>query len=383
MKKTELIITIFLICFITVFSLADDKNAKGQAKAVVAKNSLEDKNIIIKITKLEKHSLREELVTNGVLSAVQEKVAKVGPVISGRVSEVMVKQGEYVNEGQPLAKMVSVEIGRAVADFYKTIAEMELAETNYQRYKNLQERKIGARKDLLTAEAEYRIAGTNLNSAEKVLHALGFNEEEVTNIKESHMVNVELLVRAPISGIVVEKDVMIGQRVGEESNLFTIMDINQLNVDLNVFEKDIHKIKVGQNTEVRVNAFPEKIYPGKVIYIGSEINPESRTMLVRTRIINENNILKVGMFAKVTINTGTEKPVACLPANSILQEQGENYVFLQKEGDYEMVKVCTGKRCNGRVEILSGIDLADKVVLEGNYSLYSMLKQNSGAAHSH
>jgi cobalt-zinc-cadmium efflux system membrane fusion protein len=383
MKNIKAVILVLLLIGVTGTALADEDNNKSSLGPVVEANSLSGKNIDITFTSLEHRVINEQIELNGVLSAIQEKVAKVGPVISGRISEVLVKRGDYVKAGQPLAKMVSVEIGQAVADYYKSIAEMELSETNYKRYKSLQSRNIGAKKDLLAAEAEFRIASTNLNSAEKVLHALGFNEKDVEKIRETHMVNVELFIRAPISGVITEKDAMIGQRIGDDSNLFTVMDISQLNVDAQVFEKDIHKIKIGQKTTVMVNAFPGSSFAGRIAYIGSEVDPETRTMLVRTRIKNKDSRLKVGMFARMLIDTGKVEPVACLPAKSILQEKGKSYVFRKHGGGFQLIPVTTGKRCNGRVEVVSGVRQSDEVVLKGNYSLYSMLKQKSGAGHAH
>ena len=383
MRKATALIMILVFVAAAGMLQADEDKSKNPNVPLVENDSLKGKNIDITFTCLEERVINEEIELNGVLAAIQEKVAKVGPVISGRISEVLVKRGDYVKEGQPLAKMVSVEIGQAVAEYYKSIAEMELAETNYKRYKNLQSRNIGAKKDLLAAEAEFRIAETTLNSAEKVLHALGFNESDVEKIRKTHMVNVELFIRAPISGVVTEKDAMIGQRVGDDSNLFTIMDISQLNVDVQVFEKDIHKIAVGQITNVIVNAFPGSSFEGKITYIGSTVDPDTRTMLVRTRIKNSDSKLKVGMFATVKINTGKTEPVACLPAKSILEEKGKHYVFKKHNNGFQMVSIQAGRRCNGRVEVKSGVALSDEIVLKGNYSLYSMLKQKSGAGQAH
>ena len=342
--------------------------------------TLAERNYLnITLEKAQMRTISSAVEATGVITAMPDRVANVGPVISGRISEVLVALGDWVEEGQPMAKLVSVEIGSAVSEYYKAVAELELAKVEYERYERLISQDIGARKDLIAAEAAYTIAQAALNASEKTLHALGFTEEDVEGIKNSHIVNVELLIRAPIAGNVVERNVTVGERVGEDSNLFKLIDLRRLNVDGQLYEHDIRLVSKGQKTTISVSALPGTAYYGSVTFVGQTIDPETRTLMVRTTIDNPNGVLRTGMFARVKILTGSAAPVLCVPQAAIIEESGESFVFVPDGESYQMVPVTTGCRDAQWVEIVEGLSEGDDVVVGGSYGLYSMYKQGSVA----
>jgi len=184
-------------------------------------------------------------------------------------------------------------------------------------------------------------------------------------------------LRAPIPGSVVERDVTIGERVSEDSTLFTIMDLRRLYVDAQLYERDIARVKKGQRTEVTVSALPDMRFEGSVVYIGQTIDPSTRTLMVRTLIDNPRGELRIGMFARVKIFTGNGKTALCVPLDSVLEEQGESFVFVPAGDSYRLVAVKTGARDGHWVEIIGGLAEGDVVVAKGSYGLYSMLRQSS------
>lgn len=318
----------------------------------------------------------------GTLSPCPDSVARVGPVISGRVSEVLARLGDRVTAGQPLAKLVSVEIGEAVSAYYKAVAELELARINFERYERLISRNIGAKKDLLAAEADLKIAEANGNAAEKTLHAFGFTEEDVEQIEATHRVNAELLLRSPISGTVVERNATVGERVGDDSTLFTVMDLGRLFVDAQVFERDAARLRRGQRIEIAVNALPGRTFAGELIHVSQRIDPETRTLSVRTALDNPEGTLKVGMYATVRIFTGTDEPLLCVPAAAVIEDGGESWVFVPDGDGYRLVPVTTGARDGELVQVVDGLDEGQTVVTTGSYGLYASLRQGSGPASS-
>jgi len=331
-----------------------------------------------------RHELGSGVEAGGLLAPRPDRVAKVGPVISGRVSEVLVKLGDRVRAGQPLAKLVSVEIGEAVSEYYKARAEEELARINHERYERLISRDIGARKDLLAAEADHKIAQASRNAAEKTLHAFGFTEADVALIEETHTINAELLLRSPIGGRVVERNATVGERVGDDTTLFTVMDLGRLYVDAQVFERDVARLRKGQRTEVTVSALSGSVFNGEVIHISQQIDPDTRTLAVRTAIDNPGETLKVGMFATVRIFTGQEAPALSVPAAAVIEDHGESFVFVPEGEGYRLTPVQTGFQDETLVEITGGIVEGQDIVVKGSYGLYATLKQASGsAAHTH
>jgi len=139
----------------------NQQRKRKQIRRMVTPDADERDFLNISVTTVQRRSISSFVEANGIFSALPDRMAKVGPVISGRVSEVLAELGDWVEAGQPMAKLVSVEIGAAVSEYYKAVAELELARIDYERYKRLISQDIGARKDLLAAEAAYKIAGTS------------------------------------------------------------------------------------------------------------------------------------------------------------------------------------------------------------------------------
>jgi cobalt-zinc-cadmium efflux system membrane fusion protein len=354
-------------------------NARLRTQLLPALSSRERANIDIQLAEVKRQSIRRSIAANGVLRVPPDKVASIGPVVSGRISEVLASLGDWVDKGQAVAKLVSVEISDAVSEYYKAVEELELARLEYERYQRLISQDIGAKKDLYQAETAYKIAQTNLNAAEKSLHALGFTEENVTQFKETHTINAELAIRSPIQGRITERDITVGQRVSDESNLFVVMDIRKLNVDAQVYERDISSLQIGQDTLVKVNSLTGVQISSKLTYIGQSIDESTRTLTIRAVINNTNERLKVGMFCNVTVFTGSEEPMLCVPISAVLEDKNSSYVFIERNGEYELREVITGCSDGSLVEIVDGLSEGDQAVIAGNYTLFSIIKQEGSS----
>ena len=368
-------------------SPGDEDEAAFEELATVELSAQERNLMDIAFQPAVRGALSETIIRDGKVSPHQDRVAKVGPVIPGRVKEILVKLGDWVEEGRPMAKLVSSEVGQALSDYYKSIQELELAQANLDRYRRLIEQDIGARKDLLAAEAEQKIALASVNASEKTLHALGFTEDDVTEIRETHKINAELLLRAPIAGEVVERLVTIGERVGEDATLFTIMDLRKVYVDAQIYERDVHRVQKGQRVEVSVGALPGRVFNGSVSYISPLLDPESRTLTVRTEIANPEKILKQGMLAVVKISTGSNGDTLCIPADAVVEEAGSSYVFTTQGENFRLIPVTIGETDQDYTEIVEGLEEGDEVVTKGTYELYSKFKRRArlrrrgGASH--
>jgi cobalt-zinc-cadmium efflux system membrane fusion protein len=179
---------------------------------------------------------------------------------------------------------------------------------------------------------------------------------------------------APIAGKVVTLDAVLGGMVDESTEILTLMDPSRLWVDAEVYERDIARVRVGQEVEVTVPAYPEETFPGKITYISDVLDPETRTITVRTEVDNAGLRLKPGMFADLDIKLNENGTALAVPAEAVLDDQGRNLVFIRIDTRrFEPRYVTLGAAEDGFVEIARGVERGEEVVTSGSFQLKSKL----------
>jgi cobalt-zinc-cadmium efflux system membrane fusion protein len=332
----------------------------------------------------------------GKVLVPEDRMANIGPVHEGRLVRLYAGQGSKVKKGQKLADLESADIDQAEADYLKaladsenarrtSVAEVKLAQATYDRTKMLYEKTITAGKNLEAAEhdlevakasAASSVAGTKaaLTAARRHLLILGLKESDIDALVSKPGLAAVFSLTSPIAGIVVERNATIGATVGSDANLFKIIDISRVWIDANVFEKDLERVKRGQEVKVAVPAFPGSSFSGKVILVNSVVDPETRTVKVRTEVPNPDGRLKPDMFANVEIITDVHRTAISIPQSALLNDGGKTVVFVADGGSYKRRVVTAGIQGNDRVEIIDGLIAGDKVVVKGNYLLLQQSK---------
>jgi cobalt-zinc-cadmium efflux system membrane fusion protein len=341
-------------------------------------------------------SIAGTILATGKILVSEDRMANIGPVHEGRLVRLYAGQGSNVKKGQKLADLESADIDQAEADYLKaladyenarrtSVAEVKLAQATYDRTKMLYEKTITAGKNLQAAEhdlevakalADSSVAGTRaaLTAARRHLRILGLKESDVDALVNKPDLAAVFSLTSPIGGIVVERNATIGATVGTDANLFKIIDISRVWIDANVFEKDLERVRRGQEVKVSVPAFPGSSFSGKVILVSSVVDPETRTVKVRTEVPNPDNKLKPDMFANVEIITDVHRTAISIPQSALLNDGGQTVVFVATGSDYQKRTVTAGIQSNDRVEILDGLQTGDKVVVKGNYLLLQQSK---------
>lgn len=317
--------------------------------------------------------IASQLQAMGKVLAHPFRKAIVSYAFPARIAQIHVRPGDWVKEGQELVTLQSEEVGEAKSAYYKAIADHELARQNHEREKRLFDRGVGAQKNMLTTEAELKVAEASLDAAEKKLHVLGFTEAQVKAISETHQVNPVITLFSPISGKVVQNNAVLGGMIDQSSEILTIMDPSLLCVDAEIYERDIAKIKNGQNVDVSVPAYPDEKFQGKISYIGDVLNEDTRTITVRTEVENKTNKLKPGMFANITIFLNHQTRALVLSQEAILDDKDDKIVFIKRGNQFFPQLIETGTKENGQVEVTSGLEEGDEVVTKGNFQLKSKL----------
>ncbi len=320
------------------------------------------------------NSLSAGLTAMGRVLANQRRKAIVSYPFSARIARIDVRMGDWVETGQELVVLQSEEVGIATSDFYKAKADYELARLNSEREAQLFESGVGARKNSLTAEAALIVAAATLDAAEKKLHVLGFTEENVATLTDTHQINPTIPLFAPLAGKIIGNTAILGGMVDESTEILTIMDPSLLWVDAEIYEKDIARVRTGQEVAITVTAYPGQIFRGSIAYVSDVLNEDTRTITVRTEVPNPGERLKPGMFANVTIELENSGSVISVPAEAVLEDQGEYLLFVQTGGDrFQPRHVEIGIREGGLVEIVGGLEVGEAVVTRGNFQLKSKL----------
>jgi len=313
------------------------------------------------------------LQATGKIQAHQFRKAILSYPFPARIAQIHVRPGDWVSPGQPLVTLQSEAVGEAKAEYFKTLADSELARNNYDREKRLFDRGAGAGKNVQTAEAELKVAAAAKNAAEKKLHILGFTEEQVRSAGTVHEINPLITLFASIAGNIVENSVVLGGMVDQTTEILTIIDPRLLCVDADIYERDVAKVRLGQRVDVSVPAYPGLVFKGTLKYVGDVLKEDTRTVTVRTEVENDGRRLKPGMFATIDIVLEENSRALTVPAKAVLDDGTEKIVFVRKGGEFLRRVVVTKSRVNGYLEILRGVTEGEDVVTNGNFQLKSKL----------
>lgn len=340
---------------------------------IIAFSEDETRSLGIRTSRVSRRALRSQLKAMGKVLSPQQRRAIVSYAFPARIAGIHVSIGDWVKAGDKLVTLQSEEVGNAGADYFKAKADYELAKINLEREKNLHDRGVGARKDLLIKETEFKVAEASLAAAEKKLLVLGFTGGQVSELEKSHQINPNVSLHAPITGKVIAFDAVRGAMVDQSTEILSIMDPTLVWVDAEIFERDIARIRLNQEVTVSVPAYPSEYFQGKVCFIGDVLNEESRTITVRTEVPNRDGKLKPGMFADMTLYLNRRGEVLAVPEEGILDDNGEKIVFIPAAGGYRLQAVRVGIKDAGFYEIIDGLEEGQEVVTAGNYQVKSKL----------
>lgn len=346
---------------------------------VVTLSPEKQKTAGIEVRKIALEDAAVPLSATAVIEMNMDRSSKISSRVAGKAVRILASQGDRVKSGQALAYLDSVELDQTWADYLKAQGKVELARKNLQREETLFEKKVSPEKDVLKAKQEMGEAEADLNLAKERFRLLGVNVSEFETTKGNG--NHPLIpVTAPVSGVVIEKTVTQGEMVNSEKALFTVADLSTLWVVIDVYEKDIPRLRLGTGVKVSVTAFPDKSFRGKISYIGDVVDEKTRTEKARVTIDNSSGMLKPGMFASVLTEAtsgGTERLIA-VPEEAVLVDGTKRYVFVQLAPDkFRRRDIEAGRTLGKRLEVASGLKEGETVAVKGAFILKSELKKES------
>jgi cobalt-zinc-cadmium efflux system membrane fusion protein len=304
------------------------------------------------------HKAAPELTVTGV---VNPDIARSVPAISlasGRAIEVKARLGDTVKKGQLLMRVRSNDVASAYATYRNAVCSEELSKLQVERARLLFEKGAIAKKDLEVAEEVEETALVTLDGTVQALRILG-----VTDLK-SHP-NGIVDVYAPISGVIIEQNVTAGAGVktlDNSPNLFTIANLDSVWIMCDVYENNLPFVRLGEYADVRLNAYPDKVFKGRISNIAPILDPTIRTAKVRLEMKNPG-LMSIGMFATATFYGREQETYATVPATAILHLHDRDWVYVPVGGsEFRRVEVKGGRTLPGAAQGVTGIKPGQQVV---------------------
>jgi cobalt-zinc-cadmium efflux system membrane fusion protein len=306
---------------------------------------------------------RQVVGSLNVTGSVNPDVSREIPVLSlanGRVVALHVGLGDLVHKGQLVMEVQSPDVSTAFDTYLKTVHDEHLAQITLDRDKLLFDKGAIPESQLQVAQASEDDAKSDLTAAEQQLRILGVDKNNPSDTVK---------IDAPATGTIISQNTTAAGAAGityaGAAGSLLIADLSHVWVICDVFENDLAQVHLGQHADIRLNAFPGKVFAGTISDIGAVLDPTIRTAKVRIQVPNPSNQLRIGMFATATLLAGHAAPVVVAPADAILQLHDRSFVFVptNTEGTFRRVQIKAGRTLEGNmIEILSGLADGQQVV---------------------
>ncbi len=329
----------------------------------------------IQLATVGKSKLARDVEVVGSVSYDASQFARVGPLIAGRIASVRVGLGDKVLAGQVLAELDSAEVGQAAAAYLTAHAAAAAAQANLRRERELADRKVSSERERELAQAQSAADAASLAASIQRLRTLGLRPEDIRELDRAGEKPLHVPLISPISGTVLTRQVAIGQSVQPASDAFTVANLERLWVLLDIFEKDLPYVHVGQKVELRTEVYPGKTFPAQVAQIGQVIDEKTRTAPVRIQFDNQSGLFRPGQFVTATLHGDPSRSlqeVLTVPRSAVLTSEGKVLVFVADgRGGFVRRRIELGASGGGQVEVRSGLSLGEQVVVDGAFLLKS------------
>ncbi|MDX2152540.1 MAG: efflux RND transporter periplasmic adaptor subunit [Bryobacteraceae bacterium] len=373
---------------------AEARPAAAEELRVVSLSPEAQKDAGVAFESLVRRAIPETLEATGRLTPDENRVWRVGAVTEGRIVRVLAKVGDAVETGQVLARMHSHDIHESRALYRKAVGEVArlrsavtYAQRARDRARRLHELKAGSLEQAELAETQWRNAQTELESAEVEVRRTRQHLEEFLGIPADHVDEHHpgafdhdddlIPVKAPAPGVLLTRNVTPGTVVTPASDLFVLADLSSLWAVLSVSEEHLVKLRAGLPAALRVQAY-DVPFRGKIVRIGEELDPTTRTISVRVQLENRGLRLKPEMYATAEIELGATEAALFLPQSATQEVNGQLVAFVRRgASEFEVRPVELGRTAGGRRQVLGGLKDGETVVTHGSFILKSQLLKAS------
>jgi cobalt-zinc-cadmium efflux system membrane fusion protein len=302
------------------------------------------------------HDSASQLKVTGTVAPDVSRSVPVISIATGRVVELHARLGDTVKKGQVLLRVQSADMSAAFSDYRKAVADEKLARIQFERAQLLYDKGAISLNDFQTAEDVENKAKVDVENTTERLRVLGGSIDHPAAIVD---------IRAPVSGVITEQQVSTASGVAGlgSPNPFTISDLSNVWILCDVYENDLANVQVGETAEIRLNAYPDKVFNGRISNVLPVLDPTLRTAKVRIEVRNPG-LMRVGMFVTATFHGQKKETHAAVPATAILHLHDRDWVYVPAGGKkFRRVEVTSGGTLPGNMqEIVSGLQAGQQVV---------------------
>lgn len=375
------VLKVMVLSLLLTFSLSACKSDKEEAPVAPV---VVDPNIVeitpqlqqqIKLATVGNVDIRETLRVSGSIQVDEQRVARLGASVTGRINDIDAVLGQHVKQGQVLATLNSTELAQNQLSYIKALQQISLQTKAVERARLLLEADVISAAELQRREAELASAQAELYAARDQLLVLGMTEQAIKQLTNSGQMRAFSSVTARLNGTVISRKVNLGQVVQPAEELFIVADLSHVWAVAEVPEQQIELIQEGEDVKIEIPALGGKQMTGKLIYVGDVVNPETRTVTVRTDIENVGGSIKPDMLISMLVKS-KPTPHLAVPLQAIVRENDKDHIFVQiSPNKYRLKEVVLGVEYDGAVAVTRGVDAGEIVVGEGAFHLNNERKR--------
>jgi membrane fusion protein, heavy metal efflux system len=376
--------SVIILCLMLMTALtACEKEKEKEEEAAETKQAV-DPNLVeltpqlknqIKLTTVSNNEIREVLRIPGSIEVDEQRMARIGAPVTGRITDIDVVLGQTVKQGQTLASLNSTELAQNQLTFIKAQQQISLLSKAVERAKLLFASDVISAAEVQRREAELSAAQADLDAARDQLMILGMSKDAVNQLAKKGQVRSISSVSARLGGTVIQRNVNLGQVVQPAEELFTVADLSHVWAVAEVPEQQIDLIQKDQEVNIEIPALGNKLIQGKLIFVGDIVNPQTRTVTVRTDIDNHEHNIKPDMLVSMLVQS---RPITktSIPTTALVRENNKDHVFVQiAANQYRLREVVLGTEYQGFVAVTSGVAEGEIIVSDGAFHLNNERKR--------
>ncbi len=377
-----------LVCsLIILVGLLSGCRASASNKADAATNTEPQNPLEIKVDDELLHQLKigeptfsevaGKLQVAGRIDADATRLARIGSPVAGRITDLLVTEGEHVKRGQVLARLHSTELSDAQFAFLKSYSQHQVSERAAERAARLVKADVIGAAEMQRRQAEVVQSNAELSAFRQQLKVLGMSDQAIQELEKSHKLNSEYSIVSSIDGTVLDRKITIGQIVQPAEIAFMVADLSNVWMVADIPELNAGGVAVHQAVEAEIAAFPNETITGRLSFVSATVNPETRTVRVRMNLANPRGKYKPAMLATMTLQDKVQREEV-VPLTAIVREDNQDHIFVERSPDtFILRQIATGAQFGDTRVVKSGVAPGEKIVIDGAFHLNNERKRRA------